>query len=120
MEELTGEQIRELEADLRVLQREIEEALEQSKASSEPVELDQAAVGRVSRMDAIQQQSMAKANREALQLRARQVRAALSAIEDDEYGWCRRCDEPIGFGRLKAKPEAPFCLRCQDALHKRR
>lgn len=120
MDELNEEQIRELTGDLKRLQRELEQSLEQSKASSEPVELDQAAVGRVSRMDAIQQQSMAKANRDALQLRARQVRAALTAIEVEEYGWCRRCDEPIGYPRLKAKPEAPFCLRCQDALHKRR
>ena len=39
--------------------------------------------------------------------------------QDGSYGFCRLCEEPIGFKRLQAKPEAPFCVNCQSR-HERR
>ena len=112
MTELSEAQVAELKADLEALEIEIRDSLEAARDSAKPVELDQAAIGRVSRMDAIQQQSMAKASVEALKVRSQQVSAALRAVDKDDYGWCRKCEEPIGYRRLKAKPEAPFCLNC--------
>ena len=100
------------EVALRALERELSEALASSRAH-EPVELDQQAFGRVSRIDAIQQQQMAQAARRAQTLRLSQVRAALEAIENDEYGICRLCEEPIAPARLRARPESPLCLDCQ-------
>jgi DnaK suppressor protein len=41
---------------------------------------------------------------------------ALSTFDRGEYGLCRKCEEPIGYRRLSAKPEAPFCLECQRAV----
>ena len=72
-------------------------------------------MGRVSRVDAIQQQQVAVAGREQLTLTLRQVMNALARIESGDYGYCSRCDEPIGFQRLNAQPQAPLCLRCQAA-----
>ena len=110
--ELTDEQTAELERALVSLAAELDETIDAAEESTQPVELDQAAIGRVSRIDAIQRQSLAKASREALKIRRRLVTAALEAIEAGEYGYCRKCEEPIAFRRLKAKPETPFCLTC--------
>ena len=112
MAELTGVQIEELAADLRALQAKLAADLSASAEGARPVDLDQP-IGRVSRMDAIQQQSMVKAGRRNLARRASQVAAALAAIERGEYGLCRRCEEPVGYSRLKARPETPLCLVCQ-------
>ncbi|MBW2687795.1 MAG: TraR/DksA C4-type zinc finger protein, partial [Deltaproteobacteria bacterium] len=65
------------------------------------------------RMDAMQQQAMAKATRQKSQLRLTHCKVALSSFDRNEYGLCRKCEEPIGYRRLSAKPEAPFCLECQ-------
>jgi DnaK suppressor protein len=92
---------------------ELEESLRASADAAAPVVLDQASVGRLSRMDALQQQAMAKATRRQTELRLTQCKVALSAFERDEYGLCRKCEEPIGYRRLCAKPEAPFCVSCQ-------
>jgi DnaK suppressor protein len=100
------------EAALRALEHELSEALSSSR-SHEPVALDQQAFGRVSRIDAIQQQQMAQAARRAQTLRLSQVRAALEALQNDEYGICRLCEEPIAPARLRARPETPLCLDCQ-------
>jgi DnaK suppressor protein len=64
-------------------------------------------------MDAMQQQAMAKATRAKAELRPGQCKRALSAFERDEYGLCRRREEAIGYRRLAAKPEAPFCVERQ-------
>ena len=113
MEELSEEEAETLRAQLVKLVTELEGSLRASAASANPVELDQSSVGRLSRMDAMQQQAMAKATRQKAQLRVTQCKAALSAFDRDEYGFCRKCEEPIGYPRLSAKPEAPFCLSCQ-------
>lgn len=116
MEELSEEEAETLRAELVKLVAELEGSLRASAASANPVELDQSSVGRLSRMDAMQQQAMAKATRQKAQLRVTQCKAALSAFERDEYGFCRKCEEPIGYPRLSAKPEAPFCLSCQRSV----
>jgi DnaK suppressor protein len=90
------------------------EFLRTSKEGAKPVGLDEP-IGRLSRMDAIQQQQMTKANRSSFETKLRQIQAALDAFDKDEYGFCRSCEEPIEYRRLKARPETPFCLECQDA-----
>lgn len=113
MDVLTEDQLSELGDKLRELQERLGQQLSSGAQAAKTVELDQSAVGRLSRMDAIQQQAMAKATQRNLELRLQQCRVALSAHARQDYGICRRCEEPIGYGRLTAKPEAPFCVDCQ-------
>ena len=118
MEELTEAQEKELGSDLESLRAELADLLEISREGTQTVELDQP-IGRLTRMDAIQQQKMAQASRGGHQIRARQVDAAIKALVEGEYGYCRQCEEAIGYRRLKAKPETPFCLGCQSASERR-
>ncbi len=119
MEELTNSQTEELARALDVLRREIQAAIEAARPGGKPVDLG-LPIGRLSRMDAIQQQHMAQAGISAMELRLQQIATALAASTAGTYGTCRRCEEPIGFKRLKAKPETPLCLRCQADSEKRR
>lgn len=105
----------ELHRDLLSLQQEIERLLGLTSAGVRPVDLDEP-IGRLTRMDSLQMQSLAKASRQGLEVKRRQVQAALEAMAKGEYGICRRCEGPIGFRRLKVRPETPFCLSCQEAL----
>ncbi len=110
--ELTAEQLEELGRDLTEERARLGEVLKISKDGAKPVDLDEP-IGRLSRMDAIQQQQMTKANRSAYERKLRQIEAALETLDKDEYGYCRSCEEPVGYRRLKARPETPFCLECQ-------
>lgn len=112
---LSSDQLVELRRDLEVLAAELLRVLEGSAEAARPVELDQPAVGRVSRIDAIAQQKMLEANRHAQRARLGLVRTALQRCEDDAYGECLECGESIGFARLKARPESAFCIACQAA-----
>lgn len=114
MDELTGQQLSELREHLAEEKTRLEEVLKFSKDGAKPVGLDEP-IGRLSRMDAIQQQQMTKANRAAYERKLQLIGVALEQLGKDEYGYCRSCEEPIGYRRLKARPETPFCLECQDA-----
>ncbi len=114
MDELSIEQLEELKADLFELRNQLRKMLEQSIDSAQTVTLDQQAFGRVSRIDAIQQQSMAQASKSNGQETLRRVLKALARIESGDYGYCLECDEVIGYPRLKARPETALCLKCQS------
>lgn len=117
--ELTPEQTELLRTELEGLLTQIDRSLQLSKEGSKPVALDEP-IGRLSRMDAMLQQSMTRAGREGLEMKRRQIRESLSAMERGAYGLCRRCEELIAFKRLKVRPEAAFCVTCQEELESRR
>lgn len=113
--ELTAAECDELRRDLQALAVELGDMIEGTRQAARPVELDQPAVGRVSRIDAIQQQKMLEANRNAQRSRIQLVRSALSRFDDGEYGDCPGCGECVGYARLKARPESVFCIDCQSS-----
>jgi DnaK suppressor protein len=76
------------------------------------VKLDQQSVGRLSRMDAMQAQSMALATEERRENERARITAALRRIESGDYGYCLNCDEEIAPRRLEVDPAAPLCLDC--------
>ena len=104
---------------LEALEAELAGAVNLATDGARPVDLDEP-IGRLSRMDAMQQQAMAKATREKAKRRLSQVRLALEARARGEYGDCRSCEEPIGIGRLRSRPETPFCVACQGRRERSR
>ena len=91
--------------ELRALQ-------EISAGSRDAVELDQTSVGRVSRIDAIQQQQMALASERQRKEELVRIAAALQRIADGSYGECLVCEEPIAEKRLEFDPSIATCVEC--------
>ena len=98
----------------RILARLAEIAAENAlgEDSQSVVALDQQSVGRLSRMDALQAQAMAKAQQGLRDAEAARLRAALARMEDGEYGYCEDCGEAIALKRLLLNPAAPKCISC--------
>lgn len=97
---------------LLALRVELESIAETGDESAAVVELDQSKVGRLSRMDAMQAQAMAKASSQRREATLKHITAALKRIDDDEFGFCRNCDEPINPKRLEFDPTATLCIDC--------
>lgn len=83
-----------------------------SKGGRAPVMLDQQSVGRLSRMDAIQQQSMELATQDRRRQRLGMLEAAQKRIASGDYGYCLRCDGEIAPARLNIDPAATLCIDC--------
>jgi DnaK suppressor protein len=96
--------------------KELRELLSLSSSSAKTVELDQTSTGRVSRIDAIQQQKMAINSLRRDSEREQKLIRVLSFIDDKQFGICEECDQPIAFKRLQIKPESRFCIGCQTLL----
>ncbi|MCB1438742.1 MAG: TraR/DksA C4-type zinc finger protein [Nitratireductor sp.] len=88
---------------------------EQSRISAEArrtVELDQQSVGRLSRMDAMQQQAMAEAQERTRKRDLARIEQAERRLREGEYGYCSECGEEIPDGRLAIDPMAERCVSC--------
>ena len=108
-----------MEPDIEAARRRLDEKkldLESMSALSEearaPVTLDQQSVGRLSRMDAMQQQAMAEAQERARKRDLVRIEMAERRLADGEYGWCCDCGEAIPDKRLEIDPMAEKCVRC--------
>ncbi|HIP38317.1 MAG TPA: TraR/DksA family transcriptional regulator [Desulfocapsa sulfexigens] len=84
------------------------------KKDTAPVKLDQARVGRLSRMDAMQQQAMSQASARLIELERQRIRTALGRIESGDYGYCILCDEEIAEKRLQFDPSILTCISCAE------
>jgi DnaK suppressor protein len=89
---------------------------DEHKQSSQPVELDQAKVGRLSRMDAMQVQEMALETARRCKKHIIEVEKALLRIASEDYGACVECDEDIDIRRLEFDPACVYCIGCAEKL----
>ena len=91
---------------------------EEDRISAEdraPVTLQQDSVGRLSRMDAMQQQAMAQAQERRRAQERQRIAAALARIEEGEWGYCVTCGEEIAEARLRNDPSIATCITCASA-----
>jgi DnaK suppressor protein len=91
---------------------ELTEQSETTKDARAPVVLDQQAVGRLSRMDAIQQQKLAEAAERARKRDLVRIEMAERRLNEGDYGYCTDCGEEIPEGRLAIDPMAEKCVNC--------
>ena len=108
----TGIDIESLKTRLIEHREALLDVAESSREAAQTVELDQSRVGRVSRMDAMQMQAMAKESERRRLLAVQRIDSALQRIEDGDYGYCVACDEPIIARRLEVDPGALLCIDC--------
>ena len=81
------------------------------KENSKPVSPDNA-IGRLSRMEAINDQNMLQANLRSTEARVARLKQTLTQIDEEDFGLCVQCEEPIPFGRLLLIPESKNCVQC--------
>lgn len=114
MTALTADVLSELQQALLELRDELAQRwhdLEQAAAPVQPSE----ALGRLTRLEAMQDQAQVVARRKSIEARRSRVQRALRAIEaGDDYGLCVRCEEEIPLARLRAMPDVLTCVPCQD------
>ena len=90
----------------------VDDDIERLKVLSKPVSPDNA-IGRLTRMEAINDKSVNDAAIEKLKLRKYQLKDALRRVEyDDDYGLCLKCEEEIPSKRMEIMPESVMCVAC--------
>jgi DnaK suppressor protein len=108
---MTAQRTYHFRARLLALIEEIESVLASGDAADSSIEPD-SAIGRLTRMEAIQAQAMGQEGRRRLESRLARARRGLDRIEQGTYGSCVRCGTVIPEGRLEIMPEAAHCVTC--------
>lgn len=93
------------------LKRELESGLSVRSAADDSITPDNA-IGRLTRMEAIQAQSISSAGKQRARKRLKQIEIALQRVEDGSYGTCVGCGAEIAPGRLEVMPETRLCTKC--------
>ena len=88
-----------------------EEAILDYKESTKPISPENA-IGRVSRMDAINNKSVVEAALRKAEEKLNKLKLVLNKVDDADFGICIRCDEPIPIGRVLLMPQSRNCVRC--------
>ncbi|MFT4697587.1 MAG: DnaK suppressor protein [Flavobacteriaceae bacterium] len=70
------------------------------------------AIGRVSRMDAINNKSVNQLALTNAELKLNNLKIALSNINDNDFGICIKCKKPIPLGRILLRPQSITCVNC--------
>jgi DnaK suppressor protein len=101
-----------LSARLLARQAELRALSDGARDSRKPVELDQSKVGRLSRMDAMQDQAMAQESERRRMGELQRIEAALERLTGGDYGYCVSCEEAIAPARLELDPAVATCIEC--------
>ena len=88
-----------------------ENSIEDYKEMTGPIEPDDA-IGRISRMDAINNKSVTEAALRAAQLKLSELQDVLRDVDGPDFGLCTNCKKPIPIQRIILVPQAKVCMDC--------
>lgn len=96
-----------IETEIRKTEKQVLDYSELAK----PVEPENA-IGRISRMDAINNKSVTEAALRKAKEKFEKLHFALARIDDPEFGICLKCKQPIPLGRILIMPQSQTCVKC--------
>ncbi|MZH02701.1 MAG: hypothetical protein F3745_04680 [Nitrospinae bacterium] len=87
--------------------------IESFTEASKPVSPDNA-IGRLTRMEAINSQNISEASLNSARSKLVKLEKALSKVDLPDFGICMRCENPISHGRIMLMPENVLCVSCAE------
>jgi len=97
-----------------LIQKEIEKTqniIQEYEELTRPVAPD-VAIGRVSRMDAINNKSVVEASLRKAREKLDKLNYVRDRVDKADFGQCARCSNTIPLGRILLKPESVYCVNC--------
>lgn len=91
----------------------IREEIRSLREQTRPIPPDNA-IGRLSRMEAINDKGVAETKLRTTLARLARLEQALRRTGEDDFGLCGECGEAIPAARLKLLPEIGLCVGCLE------
>jgi len=111
---MTDEEKLDVKKEIKQRIEEAEKSIETIREQTKPVP-PSVAIGRLTRMDAIQQKSMAEANLKSTEQQLSSLKKAFARVDEENFGVCVVCGNTIPLGRILAVPEAKVCVSCASS-----
>jgi DnaK suppressor protein len=116
---MQADELAKVETRLHALREELLQEKVETADGTAVVELDQARLGRLSRMDEMQQQAMMVELDRRRDIQLKRIEGAFIRLKKGAYGDCVRCGESIDAQRLEFDPTVFFCVGCAKVVEKR-
>ncbi len=104
--------------DLKHIEQAINEEIARTEAAivkykdlTKPIAPENA-IGRISRMDAINNKTVNEAALKKAELKLKNLKVALANINDVDFGLCFKCHNQIPLGRILLVPHTRYCVNC--------
>ncbi len=88
-----------------------EDLIKEYRELTKPVAPD-VAIGRISRMDAINNRSVTEASLRQAEEKLRNLQRVFSQIGTPDFGLCLKCRQSIPAGRILIRPQSLYCVNC--------
>ena len=108
---MESEEKRKIRQEIEKRIAETKKSIKSLKEQAKPVAPDRA-IGRLTRMDAIQQKNMSEANLRTAEQALLNLEEALIKLGEPDFGLCIRCKKRIPLGRILIVPESKCCVKC--------
>ena len=103
--------IKEIE---KIISKELYETLisiNEYKELTKPISPENS-IGRVSRMDAINNKSVMEESLRKLEAKYEKLKFIKTQTQNEDFGICLKCKNEIPMGRIMIIPESRFCVKC--------
>ena len=102
---------KEIEQSIRLEIDKTTKLVSEYKELTQPIE-PYCAIGRISRMDAINNKSVTEASLRQAEQKLKNLHTVLSKIDSENFGICQKCGKPIAIQRIIFRPQSLLCVNC--------
>lgn len=88
-----------------------EKRIAEYKEMTQPIAPENA-IGRLSRMDAINNKSVMEAGQRQAEEKLDKLKYVLTQVGKENFGICKKCSNQIPIGRILLRPESLYCVNC--------
>ena len=108
---MTDQEKQEILVKLKEEIEKTEQSISDYREMTKPISPENA-IGRISRMDAINNKSVAEAALRQAEGKLKNLHTVLESIDNKDFGLCMKCQQPIPIGRILLMPQSRFCVNC--------
>ncbi|GIU01316.1 hypothetical protein TSL6_18220 [Sulfurovum sp. TSL6] len=112
---MTKEEKSDLQETIETHIKILKEQIKMLQEKVQPISPD-CSLGRLTRLEAMGEQHVNNKILDESKLRLTRLTNALSRIDKPMFGICIECEEPIGIGRMRIRPESVRCVECANSL----
>lgn len=110
---MTSKELNEIKKIITEEVKKTESSIDHYKELTKPIAPENA-IGRISRMDAINNKSVNDAALKKAELKLKNLKIALNNLNDSNFGKCANCSQNIPIGRILLMPQSRFCVNCAN------
>jgi len=112
---MTEKEKREIKGSIKTSIQTLKEQIATLEEKVKPISPD-CSLGRLTRLEAMGEQHVNNKVLDESKLRLARLTNALSRVDKPMFGICIECEEPIGVGRMRIRPESVRCVECANTL----